>query len=212
MKDPPVVFSFGSNGNQLFELDLLKLRPDARISIFEIKADRLPVFRHPQIRYHAIGLGGYEHSNDFQNNLDKDVAVMMPLRELMQRSNVTRIDILKMDIEGFEFAFVKNEMDLFSRIGQFLVEVHIKRSKSFFRPEIKEDAVWFVEQLESHNMRLFSSEPNSGNVWGAIEFSLIQREWTSWQAEMHKLGGGQQQHHNQKHHNNRDGGDSIHKR
>ena len=179
----PIVFSFGSFGVQDFELELLTLRPDARVFIFEIMPDRLPTERDPRISYHPVGLGGYPNTDQLINK-DNQVkgAVMHSLSDLMRLCNVTHIDVLKMDIEGFEFQWLKHEAaSTVPLVGQLLVEVHVKRSKSFFRPVIKEDAKWFVEQLEALGLRLFSSEPNYRDTWKAVEFGLIQSAWSAWE-------------------------------
>lgn len=182
IRGAPIVFSFGSFGQQDFELDLLTLRPDARVFVFEIMPDRIPKARDPRISYHAIGLGSYPGTDKLINK-DNQVkgSVMRTLTELMQSCNVSHIDVLKMDIEGFEFQWLKHEgRSTVPLIGQLLVEVHMKRSKSFFRPTIKEDAVWFVEQLEGLGLRLFSSEPNADKPWSAVEFGLVQAAWGKW--------------------------------
>ena len=187
IRGAPIVFSFGSFGLQDFELEFLKLRPDARVFIFEIMPDRLPKERDPRISYHAVGLGGYPNTDQLINK-DNQVkgAVMHTLSDLMRLCNVTYIDVLKMDIEGFEFQWLKHEAaGTVPLLGQLLVEVHIKRSKSFFRPIMKEDAKWFVEQLEDMGLRLFSSEPNYMDLWKAVEFGLIQSKWSLW--DRHKL-------------------------
>lgn len=183
IKGNPVVYSFGSFGEQSFEVDLLKVRPDADINIFEIVPSRLPPQneRNPKIKYHAIGLGGYEKDNYPSNSNVK------PLWELMNFLNHTYIDILKMDIEGFEFTFLKHEPHIFHRIGQFQVELHVKRSKGWFAKKIVEDAVYFVEKCEEYGLRLFSNEPNLLNTFRAAELSFIQSKWTEWDNHKYKF-------------------------
>ena len=163
-------------------MDLLKLRPDADINIFEIEPSRLPPEneRNSRINYHSTGLGGYDNTvNKFS---------VKPLWEMMSFLNHTYIDVLKMDIEGFEFQFLKNEgLHLFHRIGQLQVEVHVKRSKGFFAKKIEEDAVYFVEKCEEFGLRLFSNEPNILNTFRATELAFIQKNWTDWNNNKHKF-------------------------
>jgi len=42
----------------------------------------------------------------------------------MKRNNHTYIDVLKMDIEGFEWEWISHESHLLENVGQLLVEVH----------------------------------------------------------------------------------------
>ena len=182
IKGNPVVYSFGSFGDQSFEIDLLKVRPDADINVFDIVATRLPPMneRNPKIKYHAIGLGGYDNSPSTSN--------VKPLWELMNSLNHTYIDILKMDIEGFEFTFLKHEAShIFHRLGQFQLELHVKRSKGWFAKKIIEDAVYFVEKCEEYGLRLFSNEPNLANTFRATELAFIQSKWTEWDNNKHKF-------------------------
>lgn len=184
IKGNPVVYSFGSFGDQTFEVDLLKVRPDADINIFEIISTRLPPLneRNPKIKYHAIGLGGYQNDNS-PSSLN-----VKPLWELMLSLNHTYIDILKMDIEGMEFTFLKHEAPhIFHRVGQFQVELHIKRSKGWFAKTVVEDAVYFVEKCEEYGLRLFSNEPNFNHVFSATELAFIQSKWTDWDNHKHKF-------------------------
>lgn len=184
----PSVLSFGSRGDQNFELELLKLRPDANIHIFDIAADRLPVYRHPNIFYHVTGIGGYPGSDSAQHASAKG-APMKSLHAHMAAVNLTHVDILKIDVEGFEFSFLKAEGEgVLPRVGQLLVEVHMKRTKSMFRPWRAEDALWFVQAAEKTGLRLMLAEPNILNPWSSIELGFIQADWGRW--ESHKLEGG----------------------
>lgn len=55
----PIVYSFGSNQQQDFELAFLKLRPDAKIFTFELKADNLPPLdiRSKHVNFFNMGMG-----------------------------------------------------------------------------------------------------------------------------------------------------------
>ncbi len=173
----PVVYSFGSNRKQDFELSILKLRPDASIHIFELIPGNLPqeVDRDSRIHYNSVGLGGYDNSTDMNY-------VVKTMRELMSDRNHTYIDILKMDIEGVEFNWLKYEAPrLIPRIGQYLVEVHVHFGfvERYFP---KEDAFSFTEELEKYGFRLFHQEINKHQTLRFTELSLIKHNWTLWDA------------------------------
>jgi hypothetical protein len=57
----PIVYSFGSNQQQDFELAVLNIRPDAKIFVFELIPTSLPPenVRDKRITYVPVGLGGY---------------------------------------------------------------------------------------------------------------------------------------------------------
>jgi hypothetical protein len=90
-----------------------------------------------------------------------------------------------MDIEGFEFLWLKNEGALISpRIGQFLVEVHVHTTMNQ-QVYPGEDTVTFVTALESHGLRVFHQEVNrQAPLWGT-ELSLIQTFWSIFEAKKH---------------------------
>jgi len=54
----PIVYSFGSNKRQDFEIGVLAIRPDSRVFVFEIDpAEMVPSHEHlPQIVYHNLGI------------------------------------------------------------------------------------------------------------------------------------------------------------
>ena len=109
----------------------------------------------------------------------------------MKMLNHTYIDVLKMDIEDGEWDFIQYESDLFSRIGQYLVEVHIY-NKALLRHNIAISDLshkykhtgyigHFISKLEENNMRLFHRETNF--LYGphcCAEFSLIRTNWSIW--------------------------------
>lgn len=96
----PIVYSFGSNKEQDFELAFKKIRPDAEVHTFELVADNLPddKDRDENLHYYNIGLG-YDPS-------DK---IFKSLKEIMTMLNHTYIDVLKMDIEGFEWHWIVSQ-------------------------------------------------------------------------------------------------------
>ena len=119
IKSDPIVYSFGSNQQQDFEMSVLNLRPDARIWTHDLLESNLPPFekRLPTINYNATALGPSNQNNGNQK--------FKLLNNLMRERGHTYIDILKVDIEDGEFPWIANEpLDTFTRIGQLLIEVH----------------------------------------------------------------------------------------
>ena len=115
IKSRPIVYSFGSNRQQDFEKSILFYRPDALVYTFEIKANKLPNERDPNIVYTVVGLGP----------TSEGPVKMMLVHEIMKMLNHTYVDVLKIDIEGGEHPWVKAEpIETFTRIGQLLLEVH----------------------------------------------------------------------------------------
>ena len=117
VKDPPIVYSFGNNRQQDFEQSVLFYRPDSQIFNFDLFETSLSPLnlRDPKVKFTVTGLGSRSNSSD----------TMKLLHELMRDNNHTYIDILKIDIEGGEFTWLKNEpAETFNRIGQLLIEVH----------------------------------------------------------------------------------------
>jgi hypothetical protein len=92
------------------------------------------------------------------------------------------IDVMKIDIEGGEWDFIEREGHILRHIGQILIEVHSNVDDKVFHQNAKTIA-YFIEKLETFDLRVFHKEPNLSNPVGikcCSEFSLIQREWLTW--------------------------------
>ena len=176
----PIVYSFGSNQQQDFELAFLQLRPEAHIFIFELDPKQLPHenLRHDRIHYNPVGLGYANTSNGY---------VYKSLQELMVSNNHKYIDVLKMDIEGGEFSFLRTEgAAMLPRVGQYLVELHVHTEYAQHNYP-NQDAVTFLVEAEKLGLRLFHQEVNvHAPLWG-IELSMIQQSWISWDESKHLL-------------------------
>lgn len=169
----PIVYSLGSNRKQDFEISVLQIRPDANIFVYEISPERLPPtrLRRSQISYHGIGIGYNQSNNIFE---------VMTLENMMISNNHSYIDVLKMDIEGHEWLFMKHESHILSRIGQLLVEVHAY-TKRFQHLASPRGPLELLEALEKNNLRLFHKEGNFNPGYACCsEWSLIQRDWNAW--------------------------------
>lgn len=179
----PIIYSFGSAKHQQFELSLIQLRPDAQIYTFEIDAAQLPPMesRHPSIHYYNIGLG-YAASTAGKT--------IKSLQTIMKELGHNYVDVLKMDIEGFEWEWLDHEVAILPRIGQFLVELHLNINHIHFenRASYFGKALYFLEKLEGQDMRLFFKETNTNNPDPCehpkyyTELSFIQKRWGLWDA------------------------------
>ena len=119
IKTDPIVYSFGSNQQQDFEVAVLHQRPDARIWTHDLLESNLPnpKDRLPMINYTATALGPSSQNNGNQK--------FKLLKDFMKERGHTYIDILKVDIESGEFPWIANEpLEIFTRIGQLMIEVH----------------------------------------------------------------------------------------
>ena len=184
IEDDPIVYSFGSNNQQDFEKGFLNLRPTSKIFVFEILKSHIPPleFQDSRIQFFNIGLGGYQriHNNNDDNNTLNNEFIYMNLSSIMKMLGHNYIDVLKMDIEGAEYDFIYYESNLFSHIGQYLVEVHSKSNKNYKSNQNDSGPVgYFINKLEMNSMRLFHREHNIF-AKTCSEYSLIRNNWINW--------------------------------
>lgn len=176
----PIVYSLGSNQQQEFEAALLHLRPDAKIFTFEINHRRMVPknLRFSQVQYYNIGIG-----------YDKNNKIFKSLKECMKMLGHTYIDILKMDIEGGEYPFIDNEFDLIPRVGQLLIEMHSPHPviPKALHPR-NGDYIPYIVKLEEQGLGLFYKEQNVLSDGIASEYSFIQKDWASWEANKLNFG------------------------
>ena len=180
IKGDPIVYSFGSNQNQIFELALLKLRPDSKIHIFDVSEEKLPLpkERDNRIKYFPIALGGYNNKSHH----------MKTLKEMMNFNQHRYIDVLKMDIEAAEYDWIKYEQDLLPRIGQLSIELHIDNEVRDWYPTLKSKMVTkFVRMIEENGLRLVYKETNVMMQSCCSEFSFIQQNFTQFEKMKNSL-------------------------
>ena len=168
---PCVVYSFGSRGNMAFEKEILKLKPECEIYIFD--KDNFGTekwFSDPELSKHVHFERAYIAKTE---NLNADPP-RYNIFTIMKKYNHNHIDILKVDIDGSEFELLSSDLP---SVGQMQVEFHfapLHKSQNE-----RKDFHQVVSNLESHGFRIFHKEVNiyapiPGNV---AEFAFIQREW-----------------------------------
>lgn len=132
-----VVYSIGGNNNWDFELDLLKKTP-CEIHTFDCtgQKSRFQKPNHDRLHFHHICMAAEPvpaPKTCPKNGGWTICGPMMTIQQLQTMLNHTRIDLLKMDIEGFEWPILESwptleENDALILPFQILVEVHYKSS------------------------------------------------------------------------------------
>jgi len=151
-----VIYSIGVAQESTFEDELLK-RTDCEIwafdgSINEVTGD---VKNNPRLHFNKIFVGN-------EDKLDEDQNVWKTLKTIMKENGHDWIDILKIDIEGYEFEVLDHFMaeDKVLPFGQLQLEIHLDRNTQLGgRIPFKDYLEWW-QRLEKHQLRPFWSELN----------------------------------------------------
>ena len=179
-----VVYSFGSNGDTEFEKAVLATT-QCEVHVFDptLSVEALAKLRKlPKIHFHPIGLGPKNQQiqmNDKLMTMGQDRAQPMNLHTLptiMRTLNHTWIDVLKIDIEGFEYSVLQKLMKTSKTwlpVTQLLVEFHYWYNAPRTVPK---EIVATLKALTSNNFRVFSTEPNwwwTNKAYEFIEYSFL---------------------------------------
>jgi len=177
------VYSFGSNGDDQFERDILK---KTRCEVFtfdptlSLEKERM-LSTNIRKNFHAVGLASYDGVMEIKGSERK----VLSLKTIMKSLNHMHIDILKVDIEGAEYDVLEGlNLSGFPEIGQILVEVHAFKylqelNKSGITEEVpsklrlKLDRLFQV--LETAGFRLFHKEINV--LWSRPQYSNMGVEY-----------------------------------
>ncbi|RXW16857.1 hypothetical protein EST38_g8995 [Candolleomyces aberdarensis] len=159
VQDKPdcVVYSFGINYESSFEAEILKNTQNCEIwgYDFSVKSfgPEIPASLVHRTHFKAFGLGGEDKHGP------NDDPPMYTIESLMRMNGHTHIDILKIDIEGFEFATLTTLLKPYVNsgaplpFGQLQLEIHI------WEKTFPQYLAWW-EMLESAGLRPFWTEPN----------------------------------------------------
>jgi hypothetical protein len=152
-----VVYSVGINYESSFEADLLLNTNHCKVwgYDFSVKgfAKQIPDSELHRTIFHPYGLAGFDRP------AVNDEPAMYTLETLMQMNGHQHIDILKIDIEGWEFDTITSLIKSFTEqnrplpFGQLQLEIHTWK-KSF------ETILKWWETLEEAGLRPFWTEPN----------------------------------------------------
>jgi len=187
MRKGCIIYSFGSNGDDQFESDILN-KTSCEVFIFDPtmspeQEKKLSPSVHKKFR--GIGLAKYDGMMEI-GGIEREVRT---LRKIMKELKHERIDILKVDIEGAEYdVFEEIFSSGFPDIDQILVEVHafthlqqLNEDGSVVQnpSELRMRLDRFFEVLETAGFRLFHKEinvlwshPNYLNM--GVEYAFIR--------------------------------------
>lgn len=158
-----VIYSFGVRTDVSWELEVAA-KTACSIWMFDPTVDRPPA-THERFFFEKLGLGGTAG--------DRPVGRVDTLEALMRRHNHTRMDVLKVDIEGMEFeVFAQLEGARFWPFDQLLIEVHYEDVPKTLR---------LFRALENAGYRVFSRETNYNPCAQnrppiAVEFGFVRKE------------------------------------
>jgi len=170
---PPLVYSFGSNGDFGFEKAIKHELPESEIHTFD---QNLYVCPHNVCTFHQLRVGNARHYGS--------KSLLMILDNLNHR--VRDIDILKVDIEGSEFELFdelfkptkisKNATQSLTRnmlpyIRQILFEIHLRLNAS--EDESRRTHTLF-ETFRQNNYAIFHKEANLNDCQNVFEYAFIR--------------------------------------
>ena len=121
-------------------------------------------FAPPYVKYHTYKLTAVS-SDDSRSLYDL-------IKELKHTKQT--IDILKMDIEGYEYEVLKQAIKdgAFKQIDQLLVEVHV--NPGHVTPmQIHE----IFSSLYNEDFEIFHKEPNLNTGGWCVEFAFVRVKW-----------------------------------
>lgn len=183
-----VVYSFGVGGDSSFEKEVLD-RTNCSIFAFDPTVPAMRLNLESNLNYKRrvtfekiwIGPGDRPNSN----------FPVKTISELMQQNGHSWIDMVKMDIEGSEYAALLKLLEDFQQsrtipISHLNLEIHLQSFKNITGPELKklegqefQNVYNFFQALEGAGLRAFVSETNHlPCVWGskkpdAVEYSFL---------------------------------------
>jgi Methyltransferase domain len=119
-----IIYSFGGNNQWSFELDLL-IKTPCTIHTFDCTGPKQR-FEIPdsRIHFHHICIGAkHEEKPDDCLNSEK-CGEVMTLREIINYLNHSNVDIIKLDVEGFEISILNSWKSEDTLPSQVLMELH----------------------------------------------------------------------------------------
>lgn len=171
---PCIVYSIGSNNEFSFEEQVRIVAPGCEIHTFDPTVKETGEGKAFYDQYHGTyGLAGVDS--------DKGKFPVRSIESIMKELNHNYIDYLKVDIEGFEWDFLRKVDWTRVRVGQLLIEVHppVKGGRSFHLSSdmnARELDIIF-HKLEDAGFYLISLEPVTYSNFGQVELVFLHKDW-----------------------------------
>lgn len=164
-----IVYSIGGNNHWEFELDLLQ-QTSCHVHTFDCTGQigrfEVPSNSEGRLHFHHVCLGTVHEDAATKCAHRAKCGETWTLLEMQQRLGHDRIDILKMDIEGFEWTLLESWPTLSDTASmkmvvpmQILMEVHYRTQFASLRPPLinrNDDFRYFrdIVNLEAHLLRM----------------------------------------------------------
>ncbi|KAG0235127.1 hypothetical protein BGW42_005777 [Actinomortierella wolfii] len=170
-----VIYSFGVNRETRFEGEMLD-RTDCEIWAYDASVDRMgpETDGRPKANFKPYFVGD-------EDRIAPDGKVWKTIKTLMKENGHDWIDILKIDIEGYEYRTLSKLMDDFPDVlpfSQLQLELHVHESHINFP-----DFLAWWQRLESKGIRPWWTEINLNPTYSG------QRAWASEYCFINTRGG-----------------------
>lgn len=166
-----VIYSFGSNGDTTFEQAVLN---GTRCEVFTfdptLNADQEALVKSVAgLQFYPWGLVSRDEANKEGSQAH---GTMHSLEQIMKMLNHTWVDVLKLDIEGYENAVLQEFAGNVPPVTQLLVELHIFPSFNSY----PKDVAATLMAVRQAGFKVFRKEPN--NLWPheCYEFAMIRTD------------------------------------
>ena len=159
-----VVYSFGSDGNDIFEKGVLQANPNCEIHVFDPTSKPVSDYN-----FHEYGLCA--KGDSFQAG--GKTYPCKSLEAIFKELNHPYVTILKMDVEGGEWDVFRDVSWGKLNVGQILVEFHDQRGERSLHTLIHD----YFEKLENAGFYMFTLEPVCAGCPGQFEFGFLQVDW-----------------------------------
>ena len=161
---PCIVYSFGSDGNDLFEKHIERLAPNCEFHVFDPTSQ---VLEHWNFHQYGLCATGSTFSAKGKTFPCKSLPAIMV--ELGHR----HVDIVKMDVEGAEWDIMALTDWRSMKLGQLLIEVHDFMGQYPLSELVKD----YFGKLEHAGFLQFSIEPVCAGCGGQYELAWLHRGW-----------------------------------
>lgn len=170
IKRPALVYSLGSSNEYSFEEAMYEFfGPETEIHTFDFG---VPIGTPPFVKYHQYKIAAEDGPGGART-------LKTILRELGHERR--RIDVLKTDIEGYEYDALVAALDqgAFANVQQLQIEVHLMRDLfSGIKVMSPSHVHELFLKLNKADMEIFHKEPNTAYSNGdACEFSFVKVVW-----------------------------------